>query len=131
MIVKIYKTFLKKCLFAYAECPEEKEIRIVVNDELERRNIQRSMERLTTATSSGVPVDISLNDRSLVLKGSDLDRVINRLDDIKNHETALSLALKNKNITERRKQILKLFKSGGEMAVNAVLTALINSGFTH
>lgn len=109
----------------------EKEIRIVVDDKLERRNIQRSMKRLTTATASEIPVDISLNGRSLLLKGSDLDRVINRLDDVKNHDTSLSLALKNKNITERRKQLLKLVKSGEEMAVNAVLTALINSGFTH
>jgi len=74
----LFHDLLKTALAAYQECPEEKEVRVVIDDELLRRNTQRALER-ASRSRAGIAVEISLTGRSLILRGSDLDRMLERV----------------------------------------------------
>jgi len=121
--VKLYQDFLKRAVQEYIETPEEKEVKILIDDELERRNIQRALERPQHAGVS-VPVEMSLTRRCLILRGVDLDRMIDRVNPDR-CPTDLQKALATKKGVGRRKAVLSTLKKGGGKLVDTVLPYLI------
>ena len=121
--VKLYQDFLKRAVQEYIETPEEKEVKILIDDELERRNIQRALERPQHAGVS-VPVEMSLTRRCLILRGIDLDRMIDRLNP-ERCPPDLKDALTTKKGVDRRKAVLSGLKKGGAKLVDTVLPYLI------
>lgn len=73
----LFKEFLAEVLEAFINAPEQNEIRLLVDDETRRRNIQRALER-ASAQSKGIPVEISLTGRTLILRATDLERMLER-----------------------------------------------------
>ncbi len=55
----LFEEFLKDALRVYQEAPQEKEVRVVVDDEMHRRNIQKALER-ASKEGSQIAVEISL-----------------------------------------------------------------------
>ena len=121
--VKIYQDFLKRAVQEYIESPEEKEVKILIDDELERRNIQRALERPQHSGVS-VPVEMSLTRRCLILRGVDLDRMIGRLN-LDHCPSALQEAIATKHGVDRRKAVLSTLKKGGAKLLDTVLPYLI------
>ena len=58
---KILERFLGKCIQFYLKMPYESNIKVVINDEMDRRSIQKALEKLKNKGIDGIPVDISLN----------------------------------------------------------------------
>ena len=68
-------TFLQKALDAYAKVPDDNEVKILIDDDIERRNIQPALER-DASNFQGIAVELSLTGRALVLRGFELDSLI-------------------------------------------------------
>jgi len=122
---ELFHDLLKRALVAYQGCPTEKEVRVVIDDELLRRNMQRALERAYLRGSS-IAVEISLTGRSLVLRGSDLDRMIERakISDVVDAE--LKRILTAKNGLDRRRAVFEWIRAGGDAVLNAVTSAMIS-----
>ena len=121
--VKLYQDFLKRAVQEYIETPEEREVKILIDDELERRNIQRALER-PQHSGVRVPVEMSMTKRCLILRGVDLDRMIDRLNP--DHcPSDLKEALASRKGVDRRKAVLSGLKKGGAKLVDTLLPYLI------
>jgi hypothetical protein len=73
---EIFQTFLIRSIQFYLQFPNESDIRIVIDDEMDKRSIQKTLERLNNHNISGISVDISTNGRSLIIKQSYLNSVL-------------------------------------------------------
>ena len=112
----LFQEFLTEVLEAYISAPDEREIRLLVDDETRRRNIQRSLERASTR-SKGIPVEISLTGRSLILRAADLDSMLERVKDEASLPAALKQRIKDKKGQELRSKVLSFGKvSAKELA---------------
>lgn len=110
--VNTYNRFLEQSIALYAESPDANDIRIVIDDEMERRNIQRSIERISSKSGASIGADISLNGRQLVLRGSDLDLLITRANKAGVLAEGVNTILNERKGVERRKAFLELAKKG-------------------
>lgn len=121
---ELFTEFLTKAIELYLSSPDEKEVRVVIDDEMKRRNMQRALER---ATSNGlsIAVEISLTGRSLVLRGSDLDRMIDRLKSDIKIDQGLKNIINQKQGLERRKNILEFLKNAGTKMTESLVVGLI------
>lgn len=107
-----YNKFLLQCIMMYVESSDVTEIRVVIDDEMERRNIQRSIERISGSLGPSMGPDLSLNGRQLVLRGTDLDILIKRAISAGVIEEKVITHLKDKKGIDRRKAFLELVKQG-------------------
>lgn len=105
----LFRDFLQEALKLYAQTPDEKEVRVVIDDEIKRRNMQRALER-AALEGSHIVVEISLTGRSLVLRGSDLDRMIERVYSNPSIDAGLKQVIKDKQSVERRRAALEFLK---------------------
>ncbi len=72
---QLLSKFLKDIITKMAEQLSDEELHFLVDDELDRRNLQKMLEKRT------LPVDISLSGRNLVLKASDLSTMLKLIQD--------------------------------------------------
>lgn len=121
----LFHDLLKRALVAYQDCPTEKEVRVVIDDELLRRNMQRALERASLRGSS-IAVEISLTGRSLVLRGSDLDRMIERIETSQAVGDELMALISVRDGRARRQSVLEFIKQGGEVVLSTVASAMLN-----
>jgi len=119
----LFTEFLTEAIRFYAQSPEEKEVRIVIDDELKRRNMQRALERAAISGLS-IAVEISLTGRSLLLRGTDLDRMIERMNSEPSIDTGLKQAIKDKQSLERRRAALEFLKKSGAKVFEGFVAAL-------
>ena len=120
----LFSDFLKEALKLYAQTPDEKEVRVVIDDEIKRRNMQRALER-EALKGSHIAVEISLTGRSLVLRGSDLDRMIERALSVPEIDAGLKQAVASKQSQERRRAALSHFKRAGAKVLESVIGTLL------
>jgi hypothetical protein len=120
----LFKEFLYEAIKLYIQSPEEKEVRIVIDDEIKRRNIQRALER---AAISGlcIGLEISLTGRSLVLRGTDLDRMIERANFQPDIEVGFKAIIKGKQNLDRRKAALNFLKKSSAKVIEAIILAVV------
>ncbi len=123
---KLFQELLKQAISTYAEAPEDREVRILIDDEVRRRNFQRALERISSKHNP-ISAEISLAGRSLVLKGSDLDRMIDRIDTSSTIDETLKKALRVKNNIERRKLVLRMVKGSSEVILSSLVAAVCQS----
>ena len=119
----IIEAFLKQALLAYANNPDASEVRILIDEEIQRRNVQRALERKQGA-QQGIAVEIGLTGRFLVLRKADLDRKIESIDKTKIASPELRVALKKKQGIERRKALLRCVKSAAPLLLGELVRAL-------
>lgn len=121
----LFAEFLSKAIQLYAQNPDEKDVRVVIDDEMTRRNVQRALER---AVISGLKIslDISLTGRSLILRGTDLDRMIDRVGPDSEIDPSLRKIIQEKKDMERRKAVLEFLKKAGAIVLDSTLTTLVN-----
>lgn len=120
----MFSDFLKEALKLYAQTPDEKEVRVVIDDEIKRRNMQRALERAALA-GSYIAVEISLTGRSLVLRGSDLDRMIERVFSNPSVDTGLKQVIKDKQSMERRRAVFDFLKKSSAKVFEDVVAVLL------
>ena len=120
----LFGDFLKEALKLYAQTPDEKEVRLVIDDEIKRRNMQRALER-EALKGSHIAVEISMTGRSLVLRGSDLDRMIERVYSEPSIDAGLKQAIKDKQSLERRRAALEFLKKSSAKVFDGVVAALL------
>lgn len=120
----LFSDFLKEALKLYAQTPDEKEVRVVIDDEIRRRNMQRALER-EALKGSHIAVEISLTGRSLVLRGSDLDRMIERVYSNPSIDVDLKQAVKDKQSMERRRASLEFLKKSSAEVFEGVVAVLL------
>lgn len=120
----LFSEFLSEAIRLYTQSPDEREVRVVIDDEMKRRNMQRALER---AAMSGlyIAVEISLTGRSLVLRGTDLDRMIDRVSAEPSIETGLKQIIQGKQSLERRKAVLDFLKKSSGKTFETVFTTLL------
>jgi hypothetical protein len=119
----LFQEFLAEVLEAYIDAPEQTEIRLIVDDEARRRNIQRALERVSTR-SKGIPVEISLTGRSLILRGSDLDSMLERVKDNEALPTELRRLIEGKKGRELRSKVLDFGKNATKELVPLLASLL-------
>ena len=114
--------FLVDAIGAYVRDPSQPEVRILIDDDIQRRNLQRALERREQGQAS-IAVDLAVSGRSLILKGSDLDQWIERV--LKNPEgtvdKSLLTAIKDKKGVDRRQAFLNLFGKIGEPLIGLLI----------
>lgn len=120
--------FLAEVLEAYIDAPEQTEIRLLVDDEIRRRNIQRALER-ASAQSKGVPVEISLTGRSLILRATDLERMLEKVKHNPSLPTDLRKLIKDKEGRELRMQVLKFSKTAGKTLLPQLVALMVSGMF--
>jgi hypothetical protein len=109
----LFEEFLTEVLNAYVNAPEQTEIRLLVDDEIRRRNIQRALER-ASAQSNGIPIEISLTGRSLILRATYLDSMLERVKYSQSLPAALRKLIKDKQGRELRIKVLDFAKATGK-----------------
>jgi hypothetical protein len=120
----LFQEFLFQAIKAYWQCPDEKEIRIVIDDEIKRRNMQRALERAAIKGLS-IALDISLTGRCLVFRGTDLDRMIDRVTASDKVDPELKQVINEKHGIDRRKTALNFLKNTGAKLFVAIVDAAI------
>ncbi len=120
----LFAEFLSAAIRIYIQSPDEKEVCIVIDDEMKRRNMQRALERAAISGLS-IAVEISLTGRSLVLRGSDLDRMIERVSVEQRTEPGLKQAIKDKQGLERRRAALKFLEKCSKRVFEGAITVLV------
>lgn len=108
---EIITAFLKQALSAYADDPKATEVRILIDDEIERRNVQRALER-EQGERKAIPLEIGLTGRFLILRQSDLDRLIKHVDKSRIEDPDLLTALSERKSADRRAAVLRCIKAG-------------------
>lgn len=121
---ELFSEFPTKAIELYMSSPDEKEVRVVIDDEMKRRNIQRALERAAISRLS-IAVIISLTGRSLILRGSDLDRMIDRLKPDNKIDKELKDIINQKQGLERRKNILEFLKKAGSRVTEGLVAGLL------
>lgn len=124
----LFEEFLEEVLEAYINAPEQNEIRLLVDDETRRRNIQRALER-ASAQSKGIPVEISLTGRSLILRATDLERMLERVKHNPSLPADLRKRIKDKEGRELRMQVLKFAKTAGKGFVPKLVGLMVGGVF--
>lgn len=106
---ELLKEFLHNAIDAFKRDPSQPEVRILIDDDMQRRNLQRALERSAQGQGS-IAVDLSVSGRSLVLKGSDLDQWIERIlmQPLEKLENTLLEAIKKKKGIDRRRAFLSI-----------------------
>jgi hypothetical protein len=125
----LFSEFLSEAIRLYAQSPDKKEVRVVIDDEMKRRNMQRALERAAMSGLS-IAVEISLTGRSLVLRGTDLDRMIDRVNTEPSIETGLKQIIQDKQSFERRKAVLDFLKKSRAKAFESVINALLRQAMS-
>jgi len=121
---ELFSEFLTKAIELYMSSPDEKEVRVVIDDEMKRRNMQRALDRAAISGLS-IAVEISLTGRSLILRGSDLDRMIDRLKSDNEIDQDLKNIINQKQGLERRKNVLDFLKKARAKATEALVAVLL------
>lgn len=121
---ELFSEFLTRAIELYMSSPDEKEVRVVIDDEMKRRNMQRALERASISGLS-IAVEISLTGRSLVLRGSDLDRMIDRLKSDSKIDQGLKDIINQKQGLERRKNIFEFLKKAGSKVTESLVAVLL------
>lgn len=103
---EIFQSFLVNCINSYIQLPNEKEIRIVIDDEMEKRSIQKSLEKIKNKNFSGISVDISTNGRSLIIKQAYLNSALTIIAP-KFNDPQLNLLLQDKKYAEFKEAVKK------------------------
>lgn len=124
----LFEEFLAEVLEAYIDAPEQTEIRLLVDDEIRRRNIQRALER-ASAQSKGVPVEISLTGRSLILRATDLERMLEKVKHNPSLPTDLRKLIKDKEGRELRMQVLKFSNTAGKTLLPQLVALMVSGMF--
>ncbi len=122
----LFSEFLSKAIRLYVQSPDEKEVRVVIDDELQRRNVQRALERAAISGLS-IAVEISLTGRSLILRGSDLDRMIGRLGSDQRIASGLKQVIQDKQGVERRRAALGFLKKNSGKVFDGVIAAMVTT----
>ena len=122
----LFSESLSKAIKLFVQSPDEKEVRVVIHDELQRRNVQRALERAAISGFS-IAVEISLTGRSLVLRSSDLDRMIARLSSERRIESGLKQVIQGKQGVERRRAALAFLKKNSGKVFEGVIAALVET----
>ena len=114
--------FLGDAISAFERDPSQPEVRILIDDDMQRRNLQRALERRAQGQAS-IPVDLSVSGRSLVLKGSDLDQWIERVlkQPLEIVDKNLLTAIKDKKGIDRRQAFLNLFQKISEPLIGLLV----------
>jgi len=105
--VAIIREYLGRVLQEWRDEPESSEVRIVVDDELKRRNLMRALERAET------PVELSITGHSVVMKRTGLDRLLDRLKNENALPAEFAEAMSNRNRRERRRAIADALREAG------------------
>lgn len=124
----LFQEFLTEVLEAYISAPDEREIRLLVDDEIRRRNIQRALER-ASARSKGIPVEISLTGRTLILRASDLESMLERVKCNKSLPAELRRLIKDKKGRELRSKVLHFGKASTKELAPLLASLMTKSVF--
>ena len=103
---EIFQSFLVNCINSCIKLPNEKEIRIVIDDEMEKCAIQKSLEQIKNQNFSGIYVDISTNDRLLIIKQADLISALTIIAP-ELYDRQLNLLLQDKKYAEFKEAVKK------------------------
>lgn len=111
-----------RALQAYSKAPDEKELRIVLDDELERRNIVKELERVNLKDGA-IPIAVKVSGRHLILRGTDVDQMIERAERIGELPPAIKTQIAGKKGLDRRRALLKTLSTAGNAVVTSVASA--------
>ena len=116
--VSLIAQYVQQALVRFTETPGLEEVRIVENDEMKRRSLQRAIER------ANLPVDLSVTGHAVSMHKNDLDSLVARIP-LDQLPQELKQATEKRKRDERITAIVSALQHTGTEVVTGIFTQLL------